>query len=335
MPMDLASLRARIEHRPRTLLASLPTPLRGLPRLRAALGPETPDVRVKLDEETGFGLGGNKVRKLEFELAPARLSGATHLITTGGPQSNHCRVTAAAAARLGLGCILVINGPADDSPTGNARLHRILGAQIRRVDSRAEREAAVAAAVEEVERAGGEAVVIPLGASTPRGALGYVAALLELHDQLPPEEDRAVQIFVASSSGGTLAGLWAGLALLDRDDLAITAVSADTPADELQATAADLARGALRLLEVDPQAVDAVQDRVEVDDREVGRGYGIPTEAGEEAAALLALGEGILLDPVYTAKAMAGMVRWLREGRSPAGDRIVFWHTGGHPALLK
>ena len=306
-----------------------------LPRLRAALGPETPELRGKLDEETGFGLGGNKVRKLEFELAPRRLAGATHLITTGGPQSNHCRVTAAAAARLGLGCVLVINGPQPTSPTGNARLHRILGAQIRHVESRAGRAAAVAAAAEEVERAGGKAVVVPLGASTPHGALGYVRALLELHDQLPPEPDRDVQIFIASSSGGTLAGLWAGLALLDRGDLNVAAVSADTPADELRETAADLARGALRLLEADPDGVDRASGHIEIDDNEVGRGYGIPTEAADEATDLLARGEGILLDPVYTAKAMAGMIRWLRAGRSPAGDRIVFWHTGGHPALLK
>ena len=333
--MELAALRARLEQRPRTSLASLPTPLRTLPRLRAALGPETPELRVKLDEETGFGLGGNKVRKLEFELAPERLTGATHLITTGGPQSNHCRVTAAAAARLGLGCVLVINGPPTSAPTGNARLHRILGAQIRHVESRAERTAAVAAAVEEVERAGGKALVIPLGASTPHGALGYVRALLELHDQLPEEPDRAVQIFVSSSSGGTLAGLWAGLALLDRADLNIAAVSADTPGDELREIAAKLARGVLRLLEADPDSVERVSGRVEIDDNEVGRGYGIPTEAADEATDLLARSEGILLDPVYTAKAMAGMIRWLREGRSPAGDRIVFWHTGGHPALLK
>ena len=333
--MDLATLRARLEQRPRTPLATLPTPLRTLPRLRAALGPETPELRAKLDEETGFGLGGNKVRKLEFELAPGRLAGATHLITTGGPQSNHCRVTAAAAARLGLGCILVINGPPDPTPTGNARLHRILGAQIRYVENRTDRATAVAAAAEEVERAGGEAVVVPLGASTPHGALGYVRAVLELHDQLPQESDRALQVFVSSSSGGTLAGLWAGLALLERHDLYVTAVSADTPAPELRNTAAELARGALTLLETDPEAVERVAGRVEVDDREVGRGYGIPTEAADEARDLLARGEGILLDPVYTAKAMAGMMRWLREGRSPAGDRIIFWHTGGHPALLK
>lgn len=333
--MDLATLRARLEGRPRTALASLPTPLRPLPRLRAALGPAIPELRVKLDEETGFGLGGNKVRKLEFELAPERIDGATHLITTGGPQSNHCRVTAAAAARLGMGCILVINGPEPSSPTGNARLHRILGAQIRHVDRRDQREEALAEAAIEVANAGGRAVVVPLGASTPHGALGYVRALVELHDQLPVEIDRAVQIFVASSSGGTLAGLWAGLALLERDDLAVMAVSADTPRAELLDTAADLARGTLTLLECDPDLVERAATRVDATDAEVGAGYGVPTDAAREATDLLARSEGVLVDPVYTAKALAGMIRWLRSGRSPAGDRIVFWHTGGHPALLK
>lgn len=333
--MDLATLRARLEARPRTPLASLPTPLRFLPRLRAALGPETPDLRIKLDEETGFGLGGNKVRKLEFELAPERIAGATHLITTGGPQSNHCRVTAAAAARLGLGCVLVINGPPPTTPTGNARLHRMLGAQIRHVERRDQRDEALVAAASEVANAGGRAVVIPLGASTPHGALGYVRALVELHDQLPTETDRAVQIFVSSSSGGTLAGLWAGLALLERSDLSVMAVSADTPRAELLSHARHLSRGALTLLDADPDAVERVAARVDATDAEVGPGYGVPTDAAREATDLLARSEGILVDPVYTAKALAGLIRWLRDGRSPAGDRIVFWHTGGHPAILK
>lgn len=332
--MDLATLRARLDTRPRTRLASLPTPLRPLPRLRAALGPETPEIRAKLDEETGFGLGGNKVRKLEFELAPDRVHDVTHLVTTGGPQSNHCRVTAAAAARLGLGCVLVINGPQPESPSGNARLHRIFGARIRPVAGRSERAAALAEVADEIEAAGGRALVVPLGASTPHGALGYVQGLLELHDQLAPETDRAVQIFVSSSSGGTLGGLWAGLALLPRSDLHVVAVSADTPRSELLERARGLARGALALLEVDPDTVERAAARVDATDTEVGPGYGRPTEASDEAAELFALSEGILVDPVYTAKAAAGMIRQVRDGRFPTGDRIVFWHTGGHPALL-
>ena len=332
--MDIAELRARLDGIPRTTLASLPTPLRNLPRLRAALGPEAPEIRIKLDEETGFGLGGNKVRKLEYALAPQRIAKATHLVTTGGTQSNHCRVTAAAAARLGLGCVLVVNGPVHDPPTGNALLHRLYGAHLRQVGGRDEREPAMRAAAEEIASAGGSASVIPLGASTPLGALGYVRAALELHDQLQAETDRAVQIVVASSSGGTLGGLWAGLAVLARPDWSVLAVSSDTPQDDLRSAARELARGALELLAVDPDLADRVAARIEVTDSQVGPGYGIPTEAANEAAELFALSEGVLLDPVYTAKAGAGMIAAVREGSFPTGDRIVFWHTGGHPALF-
>jgi 1-aminocyclopropane-1-carboxylate deaminase/D-cysteine desulfhydrase-like pyridoxal-dependent ACC family enzyme len=332
--MDIASLRARLDDVPRTRLASLPTGLRSLPRLRAALGPEAPEIRIKLDEETGFGLGGNKVRKLEYALPPAELAKSTHLVTTGGPQSNHCRVTAAAAARLGLGCILVVNGRVPDPPTGNALLHRLLGAHVRPVGSRDERAPAMAAAAAEISGAGGHACVVPLGASTPTGALGYVRAALELHDQLRSETDRAVQIVVASSSGGTLGGLWAGLAVLPRPDWSVLAVSSDTPREALLDRAEVLARGALERLGADPDLVSAVADRVDATDAQVGGGYGVPTEASIEAAELFALSEGVLLDPVYTAKAGAGLIAAVREGRFPTGDRLVFWHTGGHPALF-
>jgi 1-aminocyclopropane-1-carboxylate deaminase/D-cysteine desulfhydrase-like pyridoxal-dependent ACC family enzyme len=332
--MDPETLQERLRALSRTRLASLPTPLRRAPRLRAALGPETPDLLLKLDEQTGFGLGGNKVRKLEFELAPTRLAGVTHLVTTGGPQSNHCRVTAAAAARLGLGCVLVINGEAPDPPTGNALLHRLLGAHVRTVSSRGERASAMAEAAAEIAAAGGRALEIPLGASTPRGALGYVGAALELDDQLPVQPDRAVHVFLSSSSGGTLAGLLAGLTLLDRTDLNLVAVSADTPREDLLDTAHTLATGALELLDCDPAALEGMARRIDATDAEVGAGYGIPTEASRDATELMARSEGVLVDPVYTSKAAAGMIGWLREGRFPAGDRVVFWHTGGHPALF-
>lgn len=332
--MNADTLRERLSALPRTPLASLPTPLRRAPRLRAALGPEAPDVLLKLDEETGFGLGGNKVRKLEYELAPERLEGVTHLITTGGPQSNHCRVTAAAAARLGLGCVLVVNGDAPDPPTGNALLHRLLGAHVRTVSSRGERADAMAAAAEEIAAAGGCALEVPLGASTARGALGYAAAALELHDQLPPEADRSVHVFVASSSGGTLGGLLAGVALLPRADLNLVGVSADTPREDLLDTAWTLAAGALEHLDSDPAVLQRLRQRVDATDAEVGEGYGVPTEASRAATDLFARSEGVLVDPVYTSKAAAGLVSWLRDGRFPAGDRAVFWHTGGHPALF-
>ena len=333
--MNLADLRARLDAVDRTSLASRPTPLLRMPRLQAALGPEIPELWVKLDEQTGFGLGGNKVRKLDRELAPSRLQGVTHLVTTGGPQSNHCRVTAAAAARLGLGCVLVINGAAPDPPTGNALLHRTFGARIHQVADRAAREPALQQVSAEIEAAGGRALVLPLGASTALGAIGFVEALVELHDQKGAAPDRSIHLFVSSSSGGTLAGLWAGLALLDRPDIDITAVSADTPAPQLRATAERLAAGALERLQFDAAQLAAVAHRIDVRDDQIGTGYGQPTEASEEAAELLATSEGVLVEPFYTAKAAAGMITAVRDGQFPAGDRVIFWHTGGHPALFR
>jgi 1-aminocyclopropane-1-carboxylate deaminase/D-cysteine desulfhydrase-like pyridoxal-dependent ACC family enzyme len=185
-----------------------------------------------------------------------------------------------------------------------------------------------------VAESGGKALAIPLGASTPLGALGYVRCALEINDQLPPESDRDLQVILASSSGGTLAGMVAGFSLLERTDVHLLAVSSDTPAEELQETAVELAGEALELLEADPGRLLTMKGRLDVTDAEVGAGYGIPTQASREATALLAMSEGLLVDPVYTSKAMAGLIRAVRTGRFLAGDRILFLHTGGHPALF-
>jgi 1-aminocyclopropane-1-carboxylate deaminase/D-cysteine desulfhydrase-like pyridoxal-dependent ACC family enzyme len=160
-----------------------PTPLLQAPNLARILRREASDVLLKMDAETSFGLGGNKARKLAFELAPPRLEGATCVIICGGPQSNHFRLTAAAAARLGLPCILVVNGDIPDPPSGNAYLHKLFGAEIHPVNTREERDSAMAAVAAEVEASGGKAIVIPLGVSTPLGALGYVRAAGEIVDQ--------------------------------------------------------------------------------------------------------------------------------------------------------
>lgn len=332
--MNAEALRAALDRHPRTALVAGPTPLISTPRLRGTLGPETPELWMKLDEETGFGLGGNKVRKLEHELAPARLDGVTHLITTGGPQSNHARVTAAAAARLGVGCILVVNGDLPDPPTGNSLLQHMLGAKFRLVSSRGEREAAMKEEAARIADAGGKALIIPLGASTSLGALGYVRAALELHGQIDTSRDRDVHIMLASSSGGTLAGLIAGFALLERPDVHLMAINSDTPRDDLLEKAGELAAGAVERLGEDPRVLESMLSRTDASDRQVGDGYGIPTPASNEAAQLLARSEGILVDPVYTAKAAAGMIDAIRAGQFLAGDRIIFLHTGGHPALF-
>lgn len=323
---------ARLEAWPRQPFATLPTPLVRATNLARALGADRNEVFVKMDAETGLGLGGNKVRKLEFELAPNRLAGITHLITTGGPQSNHCRITAAAAARLGLGCVLVINGREPGEPRGNALLQRLFGAEIQTVAGRAERAPGMAAAAERIRSGGGRALVVPLGASTPLGSLGYAVAALELACQLqalPPAE--RTWIFVSASSCGTLAGLLLGVSMLARRDVRLVGVSADTPADEMRSEAVRLATEGGALL---GWHGPVLADGLSCDDARVGAGYGIPTPEAEEAIGLFGRTQGIALDPVYTGKAAAGMVAWIREGRVPAGDRVVFVHTGGHPALL-
>lgn len=322
----------RLRAWPRRLLADLPTPLLSVPNLRGSVGPDCPELLVKMDAETGFALGGNKVRKLEFELAPDRLEGVTCLITAGGPQSNHCRVTAAAAARLGLDCILVLNGPEPEEPRGNALLHRLMGAEIRSVARREDRGPAMEAAAADVAADGGRARIVPLGASTGLGALGYAAAMVETAGQLAelPPADRT-WLFVSASSCGTVAGLLLGLGLLGRSDVRIVAVSADVDAFGLRTETVRLAREGAALLGWDgdvPEAALAAADEF------VGRGYGIPTPASEDALRRFAALEGIVLDPVYSAKAAAGLLSWLAGGSVPAGDRVVFLHTGGAPGLF-
>ncbi|MDP2956534.1 MAG: pyridoxal-phosphate dependent enzyme [Longimicrobiales bacterium] len=323
---------SRLEAWPRQPLASLPTPLVGAANLARALGPDSPSVCVKMDAETGFGLGGNKVRKLEFELGTDRLAGITHLVTTGGPQSNHCRITAAAAAHLGLGCVLVINGQAPAEPRGNALLQRLFGAEIRTVVARSDRAPAMAAAAEEIRSGGGCALVIPLGASTPLGSLGYALGAVELARQLDrlPAAD-GTWMFVSASSCGTLAGLLLGVSLLERDDIRLVGVSADVPAAEMRSEAVRLAAEGGGLLGWEGRVL---ADALSCDDTQVGPGYGIATPEAEEAIRIFGRSEGIVLDPVYTGKAAAGLLAWIREGRVPSAHRTVFVHTGGHPALL-
>lgn len=316
---------------PRASLAGLPTPMVPVPRLAHALG--LGELLVKMDAETGFGLGGNKVRKLEYELAPERVRDVTCLVTAGGPQSNHCRVTAAFAARAGLRCVLVTQGPPPETPTGNALLHRLFGAEVRTVPDRAARAPAMDEVAREVGREGGRALVVPIGASTPLGCLGYARAAVELVEQLDgagPQADRT-SVFVATSSCGTLAGLALGLDLLGRDDVVPVGVSADVDAPELERTTLAIANAAARLL---GSEVRVGKGRFGAVDDQVGGGYGVPTEASREALSLFGRLAGIVLDPTYTAKAAAGMVDWARRGGARPGERVVFLHTGGHPGLL-
>jgi 1-aminocyclopropane-1-carboxylate deaminase/D-cysteine desulfhydrase-like pyridoxal-dependent ACC family enzyme len=307
-------------------LADAPSPCEELHRLRRAL--QCPArLLMKRDDSIAFAFGGNKVRKLRFVAAHAKASGADALITTGSVQSNHARVTAAVAAKLGMKCILVVNGVRPVRATGNALLDQLLGAEIRYVVGREDRSVEMERAADDTRARGGVPFVIPLGASTPLGAVAFVAAIDELRHQIDPPD----VIVHSSSSGGTQAGLVAGCALAGWPTQ-VVGVSADEPAASLEATVRTLLTGLEKLLGCGDGRFASAS--VAVDDRFVGEGYGKPTAASREAIEILARNEAIFLDPTYTAKAMAGLIARARRREFIDGSTVLFWHTGGQVGLF-
>ena len=307
-----------------------PTPVDELPRLREALGhglgpANVPRLLVKRDDALPFAMGGNKVRKMRLLARHAIDHGADTLITTGGVQSNHARVTAAIAAASGLRSLLVLNGAPPDPPTGNALLQRLFGAGIITVAGREDREPAMREAAERLTREGRRPYIVPLGGSTAEGALAYAHAFGELLQQIDPPD----VIVHSTSSGGTQAGLAAGAALF-QTKTQIVGISADDPSESIGAIVGGLVPAIGRLVGLDNLSYDAV----EVDDSFVGGGYGVPTAASREAIEIAARTEGLLLDPVYTAKAMAGLISRVRAGEYRPYQTVLFWHTGGLPALF-
>jgi 1-aminocyclopropane-1-carboxylate deaminase/D-cysteine desulfhydrase-like pyridoxal-dependent ACC family enzyme len=312
---------------PALTLGHLPTPIDELKGLQNAIGA---DVRLlaKRDDAIPFGFGGNKVRKLSLVVAQAVADGADTLITVGGIQSNHARATAATAAKLGLRCYLIANGERPSKLTGNALLDSLLGAEVEYVPARTDRVPGMQRVAERVREAGGTPAEIPLGASTPLGALGFVRAIGELLQQ----GVRPDVIVHATSSGGTQAGLLAGCALHGLPTRVI-GVSADDPAADVERTVRAIIAGMADPLGAEMANV-AREVVVEVDDTFVGGGYGVPTPASIEAQGLAARTEAIFLDHTYTAKAMAALIAYVRDGRIPRGSTVLFWHTGGQVGLF-
>jgi 1-aminocyclopropane-1-carboxylate deaminase/D-cysteine desulfhydrase-like pyridoxal-dependent ACC family enzyme len=302
-----------------------PTPVEELPRLRAVLQAE-PRLLIKRDDAIPFGFGGNKVRKLQIVAAQALADGADTLITTGGVQSNHARATAAIAAKLGLGCVLIANGAAPARATANALLARLLGADVRYVSSRDERAPAMEQAAAELRARGRRPFVIPLGASTPHGAAAYARAVGELVAQIPAPD----AIVLSTSSGGTLAGVIAGCVLHGLRTRVI-GVSADDPSASIANTVHGILAGLESLLETPTGILSGAA--VEIDDGFVGEGYGIATPQSIEAIELCASREAMFLDPTYTSKAMAGLIARVRRRELTSGT-ILFWHTGGQVGLF-
>ena len=325
--MTPAELRRAISDVPTLLLAPLPTPVEPMTALAAVLG-GGPKLCVKRDDTLGFAFGGNKVRKLALLGARAQVDGCDTLITAGAVQSNHARVTAATAVKLGMHAVIVVNGEPPERPTANALLDSLLGADVMYVDSRDGRASAMRMAADGLTSQGRRVFEIPIGGSTPLGSLAYLHAVLELLEQMPAPD----VIVHATSSGGTQAGIVAACRLLGLSTR-VVGIAADGPTAQIHAQVRANVEGIAALLGLDPTSVRR-GTAIEIDDRFFGDGYAVPTEASREAIALTARTEAIFLDPVYTGKAMAGLIAYVRQEKFTAKQTVLFWHTGGQVGLF-
>ncbi len=313
--------------------AHLPTPIEKLPRLSKFLG--GPRLLVKRDDQTGLAFGGNKTRKLEFLVAEAQAQGAQMLISAGAIQSNHCRQTAAAAARFGFDCTLVLNGEMPTQPSANLLLDEMFGVEIVNVADRADRARILQETYEKAVRDGKKPYLVPYGGSSPVGALGYAFAMEELINQKPCEGSGDLQgcpdwIVFGTSSGGTHAGLTLGKRIFGYDGN-ILGISIDEDETWLKAHVSALASDASELL---GERIEFTPDDVMATDAYCQAGYGVLTDAERESVKLFASYEGLLLDPVYTGRAAAGLIDLIREGFFKKDETVLFWHTGGQPALF-
>jgi 1-aminocyclopropane-1-carboxylate deaminase/D-cysteine desulfhydrase-like pyridoxal-dependent ACC family enzyme len=316
---------------PRFPLLDGPSPLVGAPRLAAALGGRA-EIWLKREDLLPLAFGGNKLRNLELLVGAALAEGADTLVTAGRRWSNHCRLTAAAGARAGLAVHLVLTGPRPlpGDAGANERLDELLGATIHwtAAEDRAERAALMDQVAADVRDAGGRPYTIAIGGSGAIGAAGQVLAGLELAEQLDDRGIRAATVVVPSATGGTQAGLLAGLALGDIAGRRVLGITVGAPARELRLTIAGL------LDRLEPLAgVRPPDGAIELADDQLGPGYGRPAPAADEAARLIGRTEGILVDPIYTAKALSGLVARVRDGRLTGP--VVFWHAGGTPGLFE
>lgn len=314
----------------RQSLGFFPTPLIALSRLSKAL--DGPTIFMKRDDNTGLALGGNKTRKLEFIMGDALAQGADCVITAGAAQSNHCRQTAAAAASLGLECHLVLGGEEPEQISGNLLLDKIFGSHIHWAGANRKGED-IPKIVEQLTKQGKKPYVIPYGGSNELGALAFVEAFKELESQRESMNLSFTHIVFASSSGATQAGLMLGKKILN-SPAQIVGINIDkgetdkVPFDQYTVA---LANSTASLIGADHQFTES---DLTLNSDYVGEGYGVVGTLENEAIAMTAQTEGILLDPVYTGRAMGGLIDMIRSGKIKKTDRVLFWHTGGAPALF-
>lgn len=315
---------------PRANLGFWPTPVHKCPNLSKHL--DGPTIYIKRDDQSGLGLGGNKVRKLEFLVGEALKQGCDTLITGGAAQSNHCRQTAAAAAMCGLECHLVLGGEAPAQPNGNLLLDELFGAHIHWTGEHRKGED-IPRIADDLTKAGKTPYIIPYGGSNALGAMGFLTAALELKQQLSQTKLTISHIIFASSSGGTHAGLSVGARTFD-SPVEIYGIGIDKRPKTDVPFGVEVAGlcDELSVL-VGEKTSQSVSD-IKLDKRFLGGGYGVVGELERKAISLLASSEGILLDPVYSGRAFGGMVSLIESGHFTKDDRLLFWHTGGTPALF-
>jgi D-cysteine desulfhydrase family pyridoxal phosphate-dependent enzyme len=308
---------------PRIRFAHLPTPIESMPRLEKTLN--GPHLLVKRDDQTGLAFGGNKTRKLEFLVAEAQSAGADTLLSAGALQSNHCRQTAAAAAKFGFECILVLVGEPPAQASANLLLDQLFGARIIWAEKN-RRDAILTETFDTVLAQGHKPYLVPYGGSNSTGALGYAFAMEEFVGQAVKSD----WIVFASSSGGTQAGLVLGAHLFNYPG-GLLGISVDEPKAVLQRRVATLASETSGRM---GSHIEFAPDQVLVNADYAAPGYGILTDAERESIHLFAKYEGLLLDPVYTGRAAAGLIDLIRKGFFKKEETVLFWHTGGQPALF-
>jgi len=329
--VTISELRRRIGRFPRIKLTDLPTPLEELDRLAKAVG--GPRFLMKRDDLTALALGGNKLRKLQFALGHARQQGAGVIVTGGAVQSNHCRLAAAAAAKLGLECVLILNGHERTPPQGNLLLDRLFGAEVRFVSgTQADVDRAIPKVAEELRAAGKHPYTMHVagGDDTVFGVLGYVEAYAEIAEQLDPPGSEVTHVCVCAGSGVTQAGLLLGAKLLGQRTR-VVGISIRRSKAELDQRIRDAVRKGADALDC---SVSLSDEDVCVYDECIGPGYGGVTPELRQAIHLLARTSGILIDHVYAGKTLAGVLALIRRGTLKPEDQIVFVHTGGVAAMF-
>lgn len=319
----------KLEALARYPLATLPTPLETADRLSKELEIH---VLFKRDDLTGFALGGNKARKLEFLVADALANKADILVTGGGPQSNHARMTAAAARKIGIDVKLVFFGKPPTEVNGNLLLDQILGAEYvyANTDDKTETDRVIERVVQDLRDKGRNPYLIPVGGSTVLGAASYILAVGELLQQLDRMKVKPDYAFITTGSCGTHAGILCGMRYYDAA-IPVYGITVSRTKQECQDRLRTLITKAGEFLDHPFQLHDS---DIIVNGDYLGQAYAVPTQAGNAAIRKVAQLEGIFLDPVYTGKTMSGLIDLVRRGKIARGSTVVFWHTGGVPGLF-